>query len=391
MGCVVYDKEITSLEDGIVGRGFPIEVYNVLGAGDAFMSGFLRGWLKGEPLATAATWANACGAFAVSRLLCSPEYPTWAELNHFLKHGSAQRALRKDAALSHIHIATTRRPQAETLVALAIDHRAQLEAVAERHGAPRERIDQFKVLAVDAALRVAQGRPGFGMLLDSTYGQKALYKAAKAGLWLARPVEKPGSRPLDLEPFNLAEWPVTHTVKCLCFYHPDDGEELKARQERELLRVHHAARSAGRELLIEIIAGKHGALADNTVAAVLARLYALGIKPDWWKLEPQKSAAAWQAIQSAIEKHDPYCRGVVMLGLEAPQSELAAAFRLASATKLVRGFAVGRTIFADAADRWLSGKMTDEAAVADMAARFESLVSAWEEVAHVQTARKTAR
>ena len=391
MGCVVYDKEITSLEDGIVGRGFPIEVYNVLGAGDAFMSGFLRGWLKGEPLATAATWANACGAFAVSRLLCSPEYPTWAELNHFLKHGSAQRALRKDAALSHIHIATTRRPQAETLMALAIDHRAQLEAVAERHGAPRERIDQFKVLAVDAALRVAQGRPGFGMLLDSTYGQKALYKAAKAGLWLARPVEKPGSRPLDLEPFNLAEWPVTHTVKCLCFYHPDDGEELKARQERELLRVHHAARSAGRELMIEIIAGKHGALADNTVAAVLARLYALGIKPDWWKLEPQKSAAAWQAIQSAIEKHDPYCRGVVMLGLEAPQSELAAAFRLASATKLVRGFAVGRTIFADAADRWLSGKMTDEAAVADMAARFESLVSAWEEVAHVQTARKTAR
>src|SRR6185436_12921968 len=274
MGCVVYDKEITSLEDGIVGRGFPIEVYNVLGAGDAFMSGFLRGWLKGEPLATAATWANACGAFAVSRLLCSPEYPTWAELNHFLKHGSAQRALRKDAALSHIHIATTRRPQAETLVALAIDHRAQLEAVAERHGAPRERIDQFKVLAVDAALRVAQGRPGFGMLLDSTYGQKALYKASKAGLWLARPVEKPGSRPLDLEPYNLAEWPVTHTVKCLCFYHPDDGEELKARQERELLRVHHAARSAGRELLIEIIAGKHGILADDTVAAVLARLYA---------------------------------------------------------------------------------------------------------------------
>ena len=48
-------------------------------------------------------------------------------------------------------------------------------------------------------------------------------------------MEKPGSRPLDLEALNLAEWPVTHTVKCLCFYHPDDDEELKARQERELL------------------------------------------------------------------------------------------------------------------------------------------------------------
>jgi 5-dehydro-2-deoxygluconokinase len=391
MGCVVYEKEIASLEDGIVGQGFPIEVYNVLGAGDAFMSGFLRGWLKGEPLATAATWANACGAFAVSRLLCSPEYPTWAELQHFLQHGSSHRALRKDPALSHIHSATTRRPQPGTLLALAIDHRAQLEAIADRHNAPRGRIDEFKVLAVDAAARVAQGQPGFGMLLDSTYGQKALYKAAKAGLWLARPVEKPGSRPLDLEPFNLPEWPVTHTVKCLCFYHPHDAEELKARQERELLRVHHAARSAGRELLVEIIAGKHGPLADDTVAAVLGRLYALGIKPDWWKLEPQKSAAAWQAIQHTIEMHDPYCRGIVMLGLEAPPSELAAAFRACADAKLVKGFAVGRTIFADAADKWLSGKMTDEAAVADMATRFDSLVSIWTEAQHVPTSRKTAR
>ncbi|MBL8581667.1 MAG: 5-dehydro-2-deoxygluconokinase, partial [Rhizobiaceae bacterium] len=40
MGCIVYDGAITDdLEDGIVGRGFPIEVYNVLGACDAFMSG----------------------------------------------------------------------------------------------------------------------------------------------------------------------------------------------------------------------------------------------------------------------------------------------------------------------------------------------------------------
>lgn len=390
MGCVVFEKEITSLDNGIVGKGFPIEVYNVLGAGDAFMSGFLRGWLKGEPLATAATWANACGAFAVSRLLCSPEYPTWAELSHFLKHGSAHRALRKDASINHLHWATTRRRQPESLMALAIDHRAQLEAVADRHGAPRTRLEHFKLLAVEATTKVAGGQPGFGMLLDSTYGQQGLYKAAKAGLWLARPMEKPGSRPLDLEPFHLAEWPVTQTVKCLCFYHPDDTAELKARQERELLRVSDAARTAGRELLIEIIAGKHGALTDTTVAAVLERLYALGIKPDWWKLEPQKSTAAWRAIEKTVQLHDPYCRGIVLLGLEAPQSELAAAFRIASTTTLVKGFAVGRTIFADAADKWLSGKMTDADAVADMAARFQSLVSIWKETQHVQAARKTA-
>jgi 5-dehydro-2-deoxygluconokinase len=387
MGCIVYDGAIRGLEDGIVGKGFPIEVYNVLGAGDAFMSGFLRGWLKGEPLATAATWANACGAFAVSRLLCSPEYPTWAELSHFLEKGSPQRALRKDAAINHLHWATTRRDAPHDLMALAIDHRAQLEAIADRHGAPRSRLEQFKLLAVEAATKVSRGRAGFGMLLDSTYGQKALYKAGKAGLWIGRPVEKPGSRPLDLEPMHLAEWPVTHTVKCLCFYHPDDSAELKALQERELTRVQDAARTAGRELLLEIIAGKHGPLAETTVASVLGRLYALGIKPDWWKLEPQKSPGAWRAIEQVIGANDPYCRGIVLLGLEAPQAELASAFRMASGTKLVKGFAVGRTIFADAAEKWLSGSMTDEDAVADMAARFEALFSAWQstrkEIQHV--------
>ena len=53
MGCVVFPDAIPdSLEQGVKGPGFPVEVYNVLGAGDAFMSGFLRGWLRNEPLET---------------------------------------------------------------------------------------------------------------------------------------------------------------------------------------------------------------------------------------------------------------------------------------------------------------------------------------------------
>jgi 5-dehydro-2-deoxygluconokinase len=147
--------------------------------------------------------------------------------------------------------------------------------------------------------------------------------------------------------------------------------------------VHHAARAAGRELLLEIIAGKHGPLTDATVSQVLTRLYALGIKPDWWKLEPQQTAAAWRAIEQTIGENDVYCRGVLMLGLDAPEAELLAAFRAAAATPMVKGFAVGRTIFAEAADRWLSGKMSDADAVASMAAKFERLVSAWKEVKHV--------
>ena len=121
MGCVVFPGAIPdSLDKGIKGPGFPVEVYNVLGAGDAFMSGFLRGWLTDEPLETCCAYANANGAFAVSRLLCSAEYPTWAELSRFLKRGSPHRALRRDEALNHIHWATTRRPEPPSIMALAI-------------------------------------------------------------------------------------------------------------------------------------------------------------------------------------------------------------------------------------------------------------------------------
>lgn len=385
MGCIVYDGAIPDdLEDGIVGKGFPIEVYNVLGAGDAFMSGFLRGWLRGEPHATSATWANACGAFAVSRLLCAPEIPTWTELSYFLEHGSKERALRKDEAINHVHWATTRRRDIPSMKALAIDHRLQLEDMAGGDAQKLARIPALKVLAVKAAAQVADGRDGFGMLLDDKYGRDALYAAsAIPNFWVAKPIELPGSRPLQFEfsqdlGSRLVDWPVDHCIKVLCFYHPDDEAGLREVQIAKLRAAYDAARKVGRELLVEIISSKHGALKDDTAARALADVYAAGIKPDWWKLETQPGVEAWGQIDAVIEANDPFCRGVVLLGLDAPLAELVAGFAAAKTAKSVKGFAVGRTIFGDVARAWLDGRMNDDEAVAEMARRFAGLVSAWD-------------
>ena len=385
MGCIVYDGAIPEdLEDGIVGKGFPIEVYNVLGAGDAFMSGFLRGWLRGENHQTSATWANACGAFAVSRLLCAPEIPTWDELQFFLENGSPEKALRKDEAISHVHWATTRRRDIPKLKALAIDHRSQLEDMADGDAQKLARLSDLKVLAVRAAAQVADGRDGFGMLLDDKYGRDALYAAgALKNFWIARPIELPGSRPLQFEftqdiGSRLIDWPVDHCIKVLCFFHPEDSQDLRHEQIGKLRSAFDAARKIGRELLVEIIASKHGQTNDDTLARALTEIYDAGIKPDWWKLEPQKTAAAWAAIDGVIETRDPYCRGVVMLGLDAPQDELAAGFAAAKTSLSVKGFAVGRTIFGEVARNWLDNKMSDEEAVAEMAKRFGALVEIWE-------------
>ncbi|OOG68401.1 5-dehydro-2-deoxygluconokinase [Sinorhizobium sp. A49] len=393
MGCIVYDGPISDdLEDGIIGKGFPIEVYNVLGAGDAFMSGFLRGWLRQEPHATSATWANACGAFAVSRLLCAPEIPTWTELQFFLEKGSKERALRKDEAINHVHWATTRRREIPLLMALAIDHRSQLEDAAAGNPELLARIPAFKVLAVKAAAQVAAGRSGFGMLIDDKYGRDALYAAgAHRDFWIGKPIELPGSRPLQFEfsqdlGSRLIDWPVDHCIKVLSFYHPDDPAEMKATQVAKLRSAFEAARKVGREILIEIIAGKHGKLDDQTIPRALNELYDAGLKPDWWKLEPQASRGAWAAIDAVIEKRDPLCRGVVLLGLEAPYEALKDGFAAARTSKTVKGFAVGRTIFADASKAWLGGTMTDEQAVADMAGKFKALVDLWLQLGETKAA-----
>lgn len=383
MGCVVYPAAIpASLDDGIIGKGFPIEVYNVLGAGDAFMSGFLRGWLKGESFETCATWANACGAFAVSRLLCSPEYVTFEELQFFLKNGSPHLALRKDEAINHIHWSTTRRGNWPSLLAFAIDHRKQLEDMADNLGVSRDRIAPFKQLAIQAIGKVSEGKPGYGTLLDDTYGRAAMFDAAKLGLWVGRPLEQPGSRPLQFEftqdvGARLVEWPVDHCIKCLVFYHPDDPKELKQLQSQKLRTLYEAARKVGRELLVEIIAGKHGALDRFTIARAMTELYVLGIKPDWWKLEPQADPQAWDEIGDVIDMHDPHCRGIVLLGLEAPEDELAMGFEAVANKSHVKGFAVGRTIFNDAAQQWLAGMIDDAAAVSMMADRFGNLIKLW--------------
>jgi len=237
---------------------------------------------------------------------------------------------------------------------------------------------------VKAAARVAKGRPGYGMLLDDRYGRDALFDAGQEGnLWIAKPIEQPGSRPLRFEfsqdlGSRLIDWPVDHCIKVLCFYHPDDAAELKREQIDKLRQAYDAARKVGRELLIEIIASKNGTLGDTTVSSVLSELYDAGLKPDWWKLEPQASRRAWEEIDRVIEARDPFCRGVVLLGLDSPQEVLEQGFAAAKGARTVKGFAVGRTIFGDAARAWLSGSMNDEQAIADMARRFETLTDVWQ-------------
>jgi 5-dehydro-2-deoxygluconokinase len=117
---------------------------------------------------------------------------------------------------------------------------------------------------------------------------------------------------------------------------------------------------------------------ETSTATVIDRFYEIGVYPDWWKLEPMKSDAEWANACAAIERHDKYTRGVVVLGLDASPNELEQSLAVAAGHGLVKGFAVGRTIFGEAAQAWLAGRITDDEAVAQMAHRFRSLCEVWD-------------
>jgi len=385
MGASAFVGDIPdSLDAGESGPGFPIEVFNVLGAGDGFMAGLLRGWLTGEDWPTALIYANACGALAVSRHGCTPAYPSWEELRHFLDTGVRTPALRKDRELEQLHWSTNRGVDWPVMRVFAFDHRMQLEAMADEAGVGRERIGAFKLLCLRAALRVADGRSGYGVLCDDRLGRDALYEAAGTGLWIGRPTEWPGSRPLTLEPElgvdfgGLSEWPLEHVVKLLCFYHPDDDEAMRSRQEDVVRRLFAAARRNRLDMLLEVIPSRVGPVDDTTTARIIDRFYEVGVYPDWWKLEPMKTDAEWANACAAIERHDRHTRGIVVLGLDAAPEELARSLAVAARHDLVKGFMVGRTIFGEAAQQWLAGRIGDEEAVASMERKYRHLCDVWD-------------
>lgn len=65
--------------------GFPVDIYNVLGAGDAFASGFIYGQLRGWDAYKSARLGNACGAIVVTKHGCANFMATHDEVMAFIE------------------------------------------------------------------------------------------------------------------------------------------------------------------------------------------------------------------------------------------------------------------------------------------------------------------
>ena len=398
LGCCVVEGGIPDdINDAPIYKGENVEVLNILGAGDAFLSGLMASLLQGKTWAESTQVANACGAMVVSRHACSAAMPTPAELTHWFG-GTRNPKVDADQQLAHLHRVTAARPDWNELCVMAFDHRSQFFDMARETGASESRIPKLKKLLLKAAEQVEcshQMQGHTGVLIDGgTYGADALASATGRGWWVGRPVELPGSRPLRFDGTRsvgsaLIHWPTEQVVKCLVHYHPDDAFELRLEQEQKVLELWEATRESGNELLLEIICPAAMTPAGTQDAAVLRaikRFYNLGVKPEWWKLAPMQ-AQGWADLEALVAERDPYCRGAVILGLNQPLQVLADSFALAT-NPIVKGFMVGRTLWATASLSWLKNDIDDAAFVQQVARNFSTLVEAWRK--RDQSVRKSA-
>jgi len=383
LGCLIFDGPIPDhLEDAPHGPGVSVEVFNTVGAGDAFMSGFLRGWLAGEPLERCAQLANACGALVVSRHGCAPAMPTWEELEYFLPRVGELRRPREDLWLEHLHRVTTRRGNRPNLCVLAVDHRWQLEKMADEATAPKESIRDLKRLIARAFMQIAAGRKDAGILLDDVYGRDLLEDLSGSGVWIGRAIEVAGSIPFKFAggpnvDTTMRTWPTEHVAKVMVYAHPGDEEPARAAQERRLRRLADTCHAQDREFLVELQAPPGAVYDERGVAPMVEWVYSLEVRPDWWKLPPDHNPASWRAVGDVIRREDPHCRGVLLLGQAGGTDAITEAMAAAATEPIVKGFAVGRGIFADPARRWLSGELSDDSLVDSVAENYLRLITTW--------------
>lgn len=389
-GCKVFEDIILeTLDTPHTHAGFNIEVLNVLGAGDAFISGFLYAWLNKKSLEDCCEIANACGALVVMRHGCSAEMPSLNELNLYLDKFSNESYPDKYPLFKHTHSVLNRHHTAKDLQILAFDHRTQFEAFTKEKDSAR--IKKAKKLIAQAMENVmaSHKEANIGIIIDRDYGQDILSQWSKHNRWVATPIEKASVTPLQFDVSGelgetLRLWPKQHIIKCLVQTHPDERYATHIEQQKSLLQLYQATQSTGQALLLELIPSPAFTLTSVSLSKSMATLYEAGIYPDWWKIPAPKDQKTWDNLKETLSKHDPYCQGILLLGQNASIEQIISSFELASKQSICTGFAIGRAIFAQPVQKWFAGTINDNALIEQITYEFIKLMSAWQ--THKQSA-----
>jgi myo-inositol catabolism protein IolC len=237
-----------------------------------------------------------------------------------------------------------------------------------------------------------------GILVDEQFGAAILRDAAANGFATACPAEKSGQNEFDFEygPDFAKHIEIFHPTFCkvLVRYNPESDPILNQRQTARLkqLSEYLHAESASHfmfELLVPAEKAQLDQLNGNTKAydlelrptlmvRAIQELQDAGIEPDLWKIEGLDRREDCQKIVSAAQREGREKVGCIILGRGEDDQKVHEWLTIAAGVKGFIGFAVGRTDFWEPLMSFRTKKSTREAAVAEIARRYQEFASVFE-------------
>ena len=238
-----------------------------------------------------------------------------------------------------------------------------------------------------------------GILVDEQFGAAILRDASAAGYSTSCPAEKSGQDEFDFEygedfGKHIEAFHPTFS-KVLVRYNPEGDPDLNRRQSARLRRLSeylHSDKSRSRfmfELLVpaekaqlERFQGDKKAydlkLRPRLMAQTIEQLQDAGVEPDVWKIEGLERREDCEKMVAAARRGSRNRVGCIILGRGEDDRKVREWLTTAAAVPGFIGFAVGRTSFWDPLVDWRSKKITREAAVAEIARRYQEFVEIFE-------------
>jgi len=266
---------------------------------------------------------------------------------------------------------------------------AAADAVARRDGAG-DALTAAKLIVADGLLAAVAGPPagaaaafpGQAMLLvDEEYGQEAIRRLRQADpdVQVVIPAERSGEPEFIFEhgaefgEYILKTGP--DIVKALVRYNPSGDQAANARSRAGLAELTRWLDDHGLPLMLELLlpptpeqagAGDFDSLIRPTLTvSAIRELSQSGLAPAFWKVEGQPSTAAFSELAAATG--GGRC---LVLGRGEDAGAVDRWVAMAAAADGFSGFAVGRTIWAQALGDWLTGQLSREDAVQAIAGNY---------------------
>ncbi len=293
------------------------------------------------------------------------------------------------------------KPSGESpLFILAMDHRASFARVlfgvdGDPTEAERTKMRDAKMVIYDGARQAAAeglttGRAG--VLVDEQFGAEVARRAKADGFVLAMPIEKSGTMLFELEygehyPEHVEAFDPDF-FKVLVRYNPADEPDARAHQIERLAEVSAWARASGRRWLFELLVPPtRDQLAQSEdqfhfdrdvrpklTVQTIASFNDGGVHPTIWKLEGYETTDGAHEVLRGVAADTAYPAECIVLGRNAPLEQVEHWLDVAAPLPGFAGFAVGRSIWEEALQDLLAGRVERDQAVSVIADRYRRLI-----------------